>query len=134
MSKLAKRAGLAALAYIGLNKALSGINAIRDHVDEAEKLSRALEVSYEKAQELTIAEREAGLAAGSIRSAIEGIAQAQAQGMISADMQNLGFNLSEIADLKPDLSFFQIYLLSHVCIQPYYHLLRLKSAHGNYLH
>jgi len=105
MTKLAKRAGLAALAYIGLNKALSGINAIRDHVDEAEKLSRALEVSYEKAQELTIAEREAGLAAGAIRSAIEGIAQAQAQGMISADMQNLGFNLSEIADLKPDELF-----------------------------
>ena len=75
------------------------------YVNEAEKLSRALEISYEKAQELTIAEREAGLAAGSISSAIEGIAQAQAQGMISADMQNLGFNLSEIADLKPDELF-----------------------------
>ena len=89
-------------AMLLIDKALK---ATVGYVNEAEKLSRALEISYEKAQELTIAEREAGLAAGSIRSAIEGIAQAQAQGMISRDMQNLGFNLSEIADLKPDELF-----------------------------
>jgi len=105
MVQLAKRASVAALAYIGLNKAISGIGAIRDHVNEAEKLSRAIEVSYEKAQELAIAEREAGLEAGAIQSAIEGIAEAQSQGMISEDMQNLGFNLSEISKLKPDELF-----------------------------
>jgi len=90
--------GFAAAAY-------AAIKPFRDHVSEAEKLSRALEINYEKAQELIIAERESGLAIGSIRSAIEGLARAQAQGMISKDMQNLGFSLSEIANLRPDELF-----------------------------
>jgi hypothetical protein len=64
-----------------------------------------LEINYEKAQELIIAERQSGLAIGAIRSAIEGLARAQAQGMISRDMQNLGFSLSEIATLRPDQLF-----------------------------
>lgn len=90
--------GFAAAAY-------AAIKPFRDHVSEAEKLSRALEINYEKAQELIIAERQSGLAIGAIRSAIEGLARAQAQGMISRDMQNLGFSLSEIASLRPDQLF-----------------------------
>lgn len=90
--------GFAAAAY-------AAIKPFRDHVSEAEKLSRALEINYEKAQELIIAERQSGLAIGAIRSAIEGLARAQAQGMISRDMQNLGFSLSEIATLRPDQLF-----------------------------
>ena len=85
--------------------AYAAIKPFRDHVSEAEKLSRALEINYEKAQELIIAERQSGLAIGAIRSAIEGLARAQAQGMISRDMQNLGFSLSEIASLRPDQLF-----------------------------
>jgi len=85
--------------------AFAAIKPFRDHVSEAEKLSRALEINYEKAQELIIAERQSGLAIGAIRSAIEGLARAQAQGMISRDMQNLGFSLSEIASLRPDQLF-----------------------------
>ncbi len=85
--------------------AYAAIKPFRDHVSEAEKLSRALEINYEKAQELMLAERKSGLASGAIRSAIEGLARAQAQGMISRDMQNLGFSLSEIAKLRPDELF-----------------------------
>jgi hypothetical protein len=42
---------------------------------------------------------------GSIRSAIEGIARAQAQGILSADMQNLGLSIEEIQKLRPDQLF-----------------------------
>jgi len=103
--KLAKRVGLAAIAFVGLKKAFEGLSYIRAHVVEARKLSRAIEVSLEKAQELTIAERQAGLAAGSIRSAIEGIARSQAQGILSVDMQNLGLSIEEIQKLRPDQLF-----------------------------
>lgn len=88
-----------------LKKALDGLGVINTHVKEAEKLSRALEISYEKAQELAIAEREAGLAAGTIREAIEGIATAQAQGFINRDLVNLGISLDDIRNKKPDEIF-----------------------------
>lgn len=88
-----------------LKKALDGLGVINSHVKEAEKLSRALEISYEKAQELAIAEREAGLAAGTIREAIEGIATAQAQGFINRDLINLGISLDDIRNKKPDEIF-----------------------------
>jgi hypothetical protein len=91
-----------------LQKAMAGIGYISKHVDEAEKLSRALEISYEKAQELSIAEREAGLAAGTVRRAIEGIAKAQAQGFLSKDLLNLGVSLDDIRSKKPDEIFDSI--------------------------
>jgi len=105
VAKLAKRFIAAGVAAFALKKAVDGLAAFRDHVDEAEKLSRAIETSYENAQELAIAEKEAGLAAGSIRSAIEGIATAQAQGIVSPDLLNLGFTFQEIKDQKPDELF-----------------------------
>ncbi len=95
-------AGAAAFA---LKKAVDGLNVFKAHVDEAEKLSRAIETSYENAQELAIAEKEAGLQAGAIRSAIEGIAVAQSQGVISKDLLNLGLTFDEIREKKPDELF-----------------------------
>ncbi len=105
VSRLTKRIGLAAAAYKLLNKAFQGRGFIHNHVEDAKELAKAIEVSLEKAQELTIAERESGLAMGSIRSAIEGIARAQAQGILSADMQNLGLSIAEIQKLRPDQLF-----------------------------
>jgi hypothetical protein len=95
----------AAVAAFALKKIYDSFAAFRDHVDEAEKLSRAIETSYENAQELAIAEKEAGLAAGSIRTAIEGIAMAQSAGIVSPDLLNLGFTFKEIKDQKPDELF-----------------------------
>jgi len=105
VSRLTKRIGLAAAAYKLLNKVFQSRGFIHNHVEDAKKLSKAIEVSLEKAQELTIAERETGLAMGAIRSAIEGIARAQAQGILSADMQNLGLSIEEIQKLRPDQLF-----------------------------
>jgi hypothetical protein len=105
VSRLTKRIGLAAAAYKLLNKVFQSRGFIHNHVEDAKKLAKAIEVSLEKAQELTIAERESGLAMGSIRSAIEGIARAQAQGILSADMQNLGLSIEEIQKLRPDQLF-----------------------------
>lgn len=100
---------LKALGAINLlQKAMAAVGYISKHVDEAEKLSRALEISYEKAQELSIAEREAGLAAGTVRRAIEGIAKAQAQGFLSKDLLNLGVSLDDIRSKKPDEIFDSI--------------------------
>ena len=105
VKNLAGRLLKATVAAFALKKVADGMTAFRDHVDEAEKLSRAIETSYENAQELAIAEKEAGLAAGSIRSAIEGIATAQAQGIVSPDLLNLGLTFAEIRDKKPDELF-----------------------------
>lgn len=105
VKSLAGRLLKATVAAFALKKVADSMTAFRDHVDEAEKLSRAIETSYENAQELAIAEREAGLAAGSIRSAIEGIAMAQAQGIVSPDLLNLGFTFKEIKEQKPDELF-----------------------------
>ncbi len=108
MIGFAKHALKALGAITLLQKAMAGIGYISKHVDEAEKLSRALEISYEKAQELSIAEREAGLAAGTVRRAIEGIAKAQAQGFLSKDLLNLGVSLDDIRSKKPDEIFDSI--------------------------
>jgi hypothetical protein len=108
MIGFAKHALKAVGAITLLQKAMAGIGYISKHVDEAEKLSRALEISYEKAQELSIAEREAGLAAGTVRRAIEGIAKAQAQGFLSKDLLNLGVSLDDIRSKKPDEIFDSI--------------------------
>lgn len=85
--------------------AYAALRPFREHVAEANKLSRALEISSEKAQVLMIAERKSGLAAGSIRSAIEGLARSQAEGFFSKEMRTLGFTLEEIDKLKPDELF-----------------------------
>lgn len=108
MIGFAKHALKALGAITLLKKAMAAVGYISKHVDEAEKLSRALEISYEKAQELSIAEREAGLAAGTVRRAIEGIAKAQAQGFLSKDLLNLGVSLDDIRSKKPDEIFDSI--------------------------
>lgn len=105
LRKLTSRILGAAAAALALKKVYDSFAVFKDHVDEAEKLSRAIETSYENAQELAIAEREAGLAAGSIRTAIEGIATAQAAGIVSPDLLNLGFTFKEINEQKPDELF-----------------------------
>lgn len=96
-SRLLKAAGTAFL----LKKAIDGLNVFKEHVDQAEKLSRAIETSYVNAQELILAEKQAGLSAGTIQSAIEGIARAQAQGIISPDLLNLGLSFDEIKEKNP---------------------------------
>jgi hypothetical protein len=106
VSQIRNRVGKVTLAVTALaTAAYALVRPFKRHVEEAEKLSRAIETSYENAQELAIAEREAGLAAGSIRSAIEGIAMAQAQGIVSPDLLNLGFTFEEIKEQKPDELF-----------------------------
>lgn len=105
-SQLVARVKKAALAVTALGAAAYAlVRPFKRHVQEAEKLSRALEISYEKAQELTIAEKEAGLAVGSIREAIEGIARAQAKGIISPDLLKLGLSFEQINKAKPDELF-----------------------------
>ena len=98
LSIMAKTMALAAVAATGF-----GIKKLKDQIDHYEKLSRAIEVSYEKAQEYAIAERDAGLATDSVREAIEGLAKAQAG--YSPELRRLGFTLQEIRDLKPDELF-----------------------------
>lgn len=105
LKNLAKKHLIAEASAFALKKIYDSFASFKDHVDEAEKLSRAIETSYENAQELAIAEREAGLAAGSIRSAIEGIATAQASGIVSPELLNLGFTFKEINEQKPDELF-----------------------------
>ena len=95
---MAKVAAVAAVAVAGI-----GVNTLRKRISEYEKLSRAIEVSYEKAQELAIAERDAGLQTDAIRSSIEGLAEAQAG--ISPELRRLGFTVQEIKELRPDELF-----------------------------
>lgn len=124
-----KAVGVVAL----LKKGLDAIGYISNHVKEAEKLSRALEISYEKAQELAIAEREAGLAAGSIRSAIEGIAKAQGQGLLSQDLLNIGISLDDIRSKKPDEIFDAIqdkFKEGRVSARQYQAALRILGDNG----
>jgi len=106
VARIKNRIGQATLAITAFGAAAYAlIRPFKRHVEEAEKLSRALEISYEKAQELTIAEKEAGLAVGSIREAIEGIARAQAQGIISPALLDLGLSFEQINKAKPDELF-----------------------------
>jgi hypothetical protein len=106
VARIRNRIGQATLAITAFGAAAYAlIRPFKRHVEEAEKLSRALEISYEKAQELTIAEKEAGLAVGSIREAIEGIARAQAQGIISPALLDLGLSFEQINQAKPDQLF-----------------------------
>ena len=106
ISQIRGKIGKITLAITGLGAAAYAlIRPFKRHVEEAEKLSRALEISYEKAQELTIAEKEAGLAVGSIREAIEGIAKAQSQGIISPALLDLGLSFEQINKAKPDQLF-----------------------------
>ena len=106
ISAVRKKITKLTLAITGFAAAVyASLKPFKDHVVEAKKLSKALEITYEKAQELMIAERQSGLGAGAIRSAIEGLARAQAQGKISRDMRQLGFSLSEIERLRPDQLF-----------------------------
>lgn len=98
LKTMAKAAAVAAIAVAGI-----GANTLRKRIKEYEELSRAIEVSYEKAQELAIAERDAKLETNAIRSAIEGLAKAQAG--YSPELRRLGFTIAEIQGLKPDELF-----------------------------
>lgn len=98
LKTMAKAAAVAAIAVAGI-----GANTLRKRIKEYEELSRAIEISYEKAQELAIAERDAKLETNAIRSAIEGLAKAQAG--YSPELRRLGFTIAEIRGLKPDELF-----------------------------
>jgi hypothetical protein len=87
------------------------LRPFKSHVSMSKELAENLEISAEKAQELALAEKMAGLEAGTVRDAIESIAELQAQGMvggISNDFLRLGVSLEDIRTKKPDEIFDKI--------------------------
>ena len=87
------------------------LRPFKSHVSMSKELAENLEISAEKAQELALAEKMAGLEAGTVRDAIENIAEMQAQGMVggvSNDFLRLGVSLGEIRTKRPDEIFDKI--------------------------
>lgn len=87
------------------------LRPFKSHVSMSKELAENLEISAEKAQELALAEKMAGLEAGTVRDAIENIAEMQAQGMvggISNDFLRLGVSLGDIRTKRPDQIFDKI--------------------------
>ena len=87
------------------------LRPFKSHVSMSKELAENLEISAEKAQELALAEKMAGLEAGTVRDAIENIAEMQAQGMvggISDDFLRLGVSLGDIRTKRPDEIFDKI--------------------------
>lgn len=87
------------------------LRPFKSHVSMSKELAENLEISAEKAQELALAEKMAGLEAGTVRDAIENIAEMQAQGMvggISNDFLRLGVSLEDIRTKRPDQIFDKI--------------------------
>ena len=104
-----KKAAVALAAFSASVYAI--LRPFKSHVDMARQLAKNLEISAEKAQELALAEKMAGLEAGTVRKAIERIAELQAQGMvggISNDFLRLGVSLEDIRTKKADQIFDKI--------------------------
>lgn len=76
------------------------------HVKATEALARSLDVTRQKAQELALAEKEAGLSEGSIKDAI--ISIAEAQGRNADELKRLGFSYQEIRQASPVDLFEQL--------------------------
>lgn len=108
--KAQKKAGLAARAWkssmdglvkvaktgvatLGAALAKSAFDTYQ-HIRAADALSKALEVTTQRAQSLAIAEKEAGLSKGSVQSAIESLAVAQ--GRQADELRRMGFSFDEI--------------------------------------
>jgi len=109
MGRKLRGAAIALAAFSATAYAI--LRPFKSHVSMSKELAENLEISAEKAQELALAEKMAGLEAGTVRDAIENIAEMQAQGMVggvSNDFLRLGVSLEDIRTKRPDEIFDKI--------------------------